>query len=267
MSLKALDCDAPIDPALVIQNGCAAIGRYQSMTRAELDAYTAAHLWVWMFFELSTSDVLGGESAGAAHAAQALQAIASWVLPKGTVVTVFFACDTDPAGLPGGPSGAVPYWRGASAVRQSGHRCGAYISASGANALLDAGVVDRICIPNAPAWADGQTAKRIDIEQGPQELWGNLYVDYPDAVYTTDCLFNATGNYPDPQAQEDPVRLFICTDVPADVSRAQLVAGNTRLGLNPAETAKWEAFCNQHGEVFTGAYWKDLVSALPLQKG
>lgn len=202
MPLAALDSVASIDPISAKAHGRYAIGRYLTgnnpLSRSELETYTAHGFYVFALFEVGTDDVQGGEAAGTAHAHAALQALDALKVPKGIAVTIFFACDEDPAGLPGGPKGAIPYYRGTAAVRTAGHRNGAYIGAKGANALLGAGVVDRIMLPNATSWQDDTVPEREDVVQGyPYVTIGGSQYD-PDTVHTLDVLWNLHGNYAQP---------------------------------------------------------------------
>lgn len=170
----------------------------------EVDDYTSVGIFLVSLWELDPDAVALGANRGAADAVSAVRAHHGLRAPAGSAI--YFACDVDPAGLPGGPPGAVPYFRGvAPAVRDAGYLVGGYLGAAAANACLDAGVVERVMLPNASAWADGATlAQPAAIRQllPMIELGGEL-VDPDVADPETAGLWNGSGLWPVPQPESE----------------------------------------------------------------
>jgi hypothetical protein len=266
MTIRVLDSTALVDPDEARAAGYAAQLAYllgdSVMTAEWVGACTAADFGIGSIFELDSDAVALGEAQGVHDAGLAVAAARALGQPKGTAI--YAACDTDPDGLPGGPAGAVPYFQGFALVREAGFLAGAYIGAAGANACLAAGAVDRIAIPGAPAWADGETPRREDVVQG----WPYVVIagsDYdPDWANPDDAgLWTLNGPWParpvpvptaeddmilitviDPvDGQDDTYVLFVSSGklhgvaTPADVPRWDLVV-KTRMELSGADIAR-----------------------------
>ena len=197
--VRVLDSVASVDPQVAKQDGYSAILRYLAgnnpLSSAEVAGYTAANFGVGSLWELNPTAVANGENQGVSDAQNAVRAAQSLGQPKGTAI--YFACDTDPSLLPGGPSGGVPYYRGTAAVRQSGYLSGCYGGAALVNACLSAGVIDRAMIPNAPSWSDGQVPRRDDVQQGyPYVVITGEQYDPDTANTDTAGLWNGHGHWP-----------------------------------------------------------------------
>lgn len=166
------------------------------LTRAHVADYTDRGLGLGSLWEVQASEVAEGERTGLSHGRCAVEGARNLAQPKHSTITA--ACDQDPASLPGGPAGAVAYYRGfARAVREAGFLVMGYIGAAGANACLDAGVIDRVMIPNASAWADGARPRRVDVLQGyPYVTVGGAEVDPDRANLQTAGLWNGHGLFP-----------------------------------------------------------------------
>lgn len=93
--------------------GVVAVIRYltgsgKAISAVELQSYLDAGIVVVFVFEVGANDVAGGFAAGAAHAQQAIAALAALGI---TGCPIYFACDEDVVA-----SAAVPYFRGVNSV-------------------------------------------------------------------------------------------------------------------------------------------------------
>lgn len=278
-TFKALDSDQPLSRAAVAQakqDGYVGIGRYlHTLTRQEIDLYTGLGFGVFLVYEMNPSAAAGGAPAGVSDGRTAVAQAKALGAPAGA--PIYLATDTDPASLPGGPAGAVPYYAAASAqIRPAGFLTGAYLGAAAVNECLKAHAIDRTFIPAATSWADGSQPLRTDILQG-----------YPSISYVTidgvECDQDQAGagagiwNYHGfltgdaaPPGHHSTAKeaidmiLLLCDDHPAGESRGQLIAGNTRLPLDDADAGWFNALLHDSGAVKAGKVWH-YASLFPLR--
>ena len=199
-TVRILDAVSFVSPAAAKAAGYSGCMNYlaghNALTRAQVAVY-GPDFGIGSLWELNPDAVANGENQGTVDGRAAVAAAKVLGQPKGSAI--YAACDTDPASLPGGPAGAIPYYRGfAIAVRPSGYLAGAYIGAAGANACIGAGVIDRVMIPSATSWADGQTPKREDIIQRyPYAIIAGVEYDPDTAASLEACgLWNIAGLWP-----------------------------------------------------------------------
>lgn len=173
------------------------VNGWNAINRRTVEDYTACGLLLLSLCEVQASEVSQGEQVGIEHGKLFVESARNVEQPRGS--SLFAACDQDPAGLPGGPHGAVAYYRGfAGPVRDVGYLVGGYIGAAGANACLDAGVIDRVMAPNASSWSDGQRYRRVDVMQGydPAARIGGYGIDPDEANLETAGFWDAHGLWP-----------------------------------------------------------------------
>jgi hypothetical protein len=212
MTIKILDGVSKVTPALARAGGYSAQLAYlagnDAIDEAWVQACAVDDFPIGSLWELNPGAVALGQAQGTADAVAAVKAAVAIKQPRGTAI--YAACDTDPAGLPGGPAGAVPYYRGFAYVRAAGYLAGAYIGAAGANECLAVGVVDRVFIPYASAWADGETPKREDVAQGyPYVVIGGQEYDPDTANQDTVGLWTLRGPWPVPAPKPKPAVTYV----------------------------------------------------------